>query len=54
VESVAVEDAAIAATPTSLRVVTRHARHVDVVPFPEHEQIAFAVLVPILRISIFA
>ena len=45
VESVSVDDDhRISAVPTSVDVVTTHAQLIDVIPFPEHEEIAFAVL----------
>ncbi len=45
IESVSVnDDQRISSTPTTLNIVTDHARRIDVIPFPEHEEIAFAVL----------
>ena len=38
------EDQKISATPTTLQVVTEHSTRIDVIPFPEHEEIAFALL----------
>ena len=45
IESVSVnDDQRISSTPTTLHFVSEHSRRIDVIPFPEHEEIAFAIL----------